>query len=52
MVDQQTGTTWEPLTGIGISGELAGTVLRRLPTTYSFWFAWTDFYPETKLYVG
>ena len=52
LVDQQTGTTWEPLTGIGISGELAGTVLRRLPTTYSFWFAWTDFYPETKLYVG
>ena len=52
LVDQQTGTTWEPLTGIGLSGELEGTVLRRLPTTYSFWFAWTDFYPDTKLYVG
>lgn len=52
LVDNQTGTTWEPLTGIGISGELAGTVLKRLPTTYSFWFAWTDFYPDTGLYTG
>ena len=52
LVDQQTGTTWEPLTGIGLSGELKGTVLRRLPTTYSFWFAWTDFYPDTKLFKG
>ena len=24
--------------------------LTRIRSTYSFWFAWTDYYPDTELY--
>ena len=52
MRDQQTGSTWQVLTGRAIEGPLAGEVLTRLTSNYSFWFAWTDFYPDTLLYQG
>ena len=48
--DQETGSTWQALTGRAIDGPLAGTALERLPSFYSFWFAWSDFHPETELY--
>jgi uncharacterized protein (DUF3820 family) len=38
------------LTGRAIDGPLAGKVLARLTSNYSFWFAWSDFYPDTQLY--
>ncbi len=50
--DQETGSVWQALTGRAIEGELAGNALERLPSHYSFWFAWSDFHPETELYVG
>ena len=50
MQDRETGTTWQAVTGRAVDGELAGQVLRRLPSHYSFWFAWTDYHPETQLY--
>ena len=48
--DQETGSTWQALTGRAIEGPLAGTALERLPSFYSFWFAWSDFHPQTELY--
>ena len=35
------------LTGQAVEGELFG---ERLPSHYSFWFAWSDFHPQTELY--
>lgn len=48
--DQETGSTWQALTGRAIDGPLAGTALERLPSFYAFWFAWSDFHPDTELY--
>ena len=50
MEDQQTGSTWQAFTGQAVSGPLTGKVLERLPSHYSFWFAWSDFHPETALW--
>ena len=50
--DAQTATTWDGFTGEGLSGPLAGTTLERLPTTYAFWFGWSDHFPKTELYGG
>ena len=51
MVDADTGSTWDGLLGVAISGRLTGTVLQQIPITYGFWFAWSDFYPETDLFA-
>ncbi|MFQ5595708.1 MAG: DUF3179 domain-containing protein [Anaerolineae bacterium] len=48
--DQQTGSRWNGLTGQAASGPMEGRQLRRLPTTYAFWFAWIAHFPETQIY--
>lgn len=48
--DVQTGSLWLPFTGMAIEGEMTGTILERVHSVISFWFAWSDFYPETALY--
>ena len=50
MTDRETGSTWDKATGKAVSGQLQGKQLQQLPSHTSFWFAWTDFYPETELY--
>ena len=50
LVDEETGTLWLPFSGTAVKGELAGSNLTRIRSTYSFWFAWTDYYPDTELY--
>jgi hypothetical protein len=50
LMDVETGTAWDGLTGLALSGELEGTQLARVKSTQSFWFGWKDFYPETKVY--
>ena len=50
MQDIETGSVWQALTGRAIEGPLQGTVLAREPSHYSFWFAWSDFHPDTELY--
>lgn len=52
LVDDQTGTRWNGLTGIGIEGPLAGQQLEQLKSTSSFWFGWNDFHPGTEVYDG
>lgn len=51
LVDARTESTWEGLTGRATSGPLSGTVLEQIPITYGFWFAWSDFYPETDVFA-
>ena len=48
--DTETGSTWSGLSGTAREGPLAGTQLRQVPSFYSFWFAWSDFYVNTDLY--
>ena len=50
--DEETGSRWRALTGEAIDGELAGASLVQLPSTYVFWFGWTDFHPDTELFSG
>ncbi len=49
--DEATGSTWLKSTGEAVAGELAGERLDRVDHFASFWFGWTDYYPDTELYV-
>ena len=51
LVDQETGSTWDGLLGTATSGPMHGTTLEGIPITYAFWFAWSQFYPETDLFA-
>ena len=51
IVDRETGTLWEGMTGRAVVGQLAGAELQRLPSTHAFWFAWADHYPGAELYA-
>jgi len=50
MGDEETGSTWDGLSGRAMTGADAGMELEQVPITYSFWFGWADFYPNTELY--
>ena len=50
MIDTQSGSEWDGLTGAATSGSSIGAVLVAVPVTYSFWFGWADFYPKTAVY--
>ena len=50
MVDRETGSNWDGLSGKATSGPDTGTGLEQIPITYSFWFGWADFYPNTEVY--
>ena len=52
MVDRETDTLWTGLTGEALSGPLAGARLEQLPSTPVFWFAWSDFYPQTEVWAS
>ena len=50
MVDRETGSTWDGLSGKATAGADVGVLLEQVPITYSFWFGWVDFYPNTQVY--
>ncbi len=50
MVDRETGSRWRMFSGAAFEGPLEGQTLERIPATTSFWFGWSDFYPDTYLY--
>jgi len=50
MLDNETASTWDGLSGKATTGTDAGMELEQVPITYSFWFGWVDFYPNTELY--
>ncbi len=45
--DLETGSSWDPLAGAAVSGPLAGSRLEALVSTYSLWFAWRKYRPDT-----
>jgi hypothetical protein len=50
MRDEQTGSLWSGLEGEAVEGPLKGKRLAQVPSTYAFWFAWKDYYPQTGVY--
>ncbi len=50
MRDKETESTWDGLSGKATTGTDAGMELEQVPITYSFWFGWVDFYPNTGVY--
>jgi hypothetical protein len=48
--DAETGSLWSGRTGDAVGGPLAGERLELLPSLQVFWFAWSDFYPQTEFY--
>jgi hypothetical protein len=50
MRDEQTGSLWSRLDGRAVEGTLRGKQLAQVPSTYAFWFAWKDYYPESAVY--
>jgi len=44
------GSRWLPLNGQAWSGDFQGTRLDPVHAVNVFWFAWSDFYPETEIY--
>ena len=50
--DLETGSLWDPLSGKAISGELGGQELKPLVSTYSLWFAWQKYRPDSEVWGG
>jgi hypothetical protein len=50
LIDEETGSVWDGLSGTAVEGALAGAQLERIKSTRSFWFGWKDFYPDTRIY--
>jgi hypothetical protein len=49
MVDAETGSAWDPLSGKAVSGPLAGRSLAAAPSTPGFWHAWKAHHPHTRV---
>ena len=50
MVDEETGTVWDVISGEAKEGPLVGKQLERIKSTIVFWFGWVDFHPHTLIY--
>lgn len=51
IMDKQTGSQWN-FDGLAINGKLKGRQLARLPLNEGFWFSWSAFHPQTRVYPG
>ena len=52
VIDTQTGSQWDALTGLATGGPLAGTQLTQVPITYAFWFGWVAYHQAGSVYSG
>ena len=50
MVDEETGSVWSKLDGRATTGTLEGEQMTMIPSFQLFWFAWSDFHPNTTVY--
>lgn len=50
MIDEETGSVWNKLDGQALDGPLKGEQMTMIPGFQLFWFAWSDFYPNTTVY--
>ena len=48
--DRETGSAWNPMTGTAVSGPMQGEELNPVITTYSLWFAWKRYRPDTVIH--
>ena len=48
-IDDQTDSTWALEEGRCVTGQLEGIHLESVQVTTAFWFAWSSFYPNTKV---
>ena len=48
--DSETVSAWDPLTGEALGGKMAGRILQPLVYTYSLWFAWQKYRPDTVVH--
>jgi Protein of unknown function (DUF3179) len=49
LVDRGTHSSWNAY-GLCVSGKLKGSQLKTLVLEPEFWFAWSEFHPETEVY--
>ena len=50
LVDHQTGSTWNVTAGIAVDGPLRVELLKQVPYSTAYDWAWEDFYPHSKFY--
>ena len=50
LVDNETGSTWDPLIGRALAGPLAGKYLQALPAIVSYKHVWYQFHPDSESY--
>ncbi len=50
LVDDETGSEWDPALGVSFTGPLQGESLRPIPYVPAFPDAWRDFYPQSEFY--
>ena len=50
LVDEETGSTWDPGRGLATSGPLTGQGLQSVPSSSAYDWAWLDFYPDSAFY--
>jgi len=50
LIDIQSGTIWDPVSGLGLEGPYQNEELILLPSQMTYWFAWSSFYPGSDLY--
>jgi len=50
LLDAETGSEWDILTGSAIDGSLLGQTLRPIPATYVLWYAWKAYRPDTAIH--
>jgi hypothetical protein len=48
--DTETGSTWHPVTGVATAGPLQGQTMGSVVSTYSLWFAWHRYRPDTQVH--
>jgi len=51
LTDQETSSHWDAY-GKCLSGPLRGSQLKSLILEPEYWFAWSEFHPETKIYAS
>lgn len=51
LTDDQTNSIWDIHTGATRSGGYAGQSLESIDAMLAYWFAWSDFFPETEIFT-
>lgn len=50
--DRETASSWHPVTGEATAGPLQGKKLGSMISTFSVWFAWHSYRPDTQVHPG